>query len=193
MGMRARRGRAQRRALPRKELAMMKWKSLLAMMGMLGTLVLAVPTAVRAQDGEVNSYIELLRSDIKTQKKEIITSLVHLTEAQSAPFWTLYNEYQLALDKVSDERIANIKDFAANYDKMTDAKALELTKKAMDFQSKRLGVHKSYVGKFQKLIGPVESAKLMQLEGVIQSLLDLQVQANLPLIEKTATAEPAKN
>jgi hypothetical protein len=59
----------------------------------------------------------------------------------------------------------------------------------MDFQTKRLGVHKSYVGKFQKLIGPVEAAKLMQLEGVIQSLLDLQIQSNLPLIEKTAAAE----
>jgi hypothetical protein len=81
---------------------MMKWKSLLSLMVMLGVLAVGAPIAARADDTEVNSYVELLRSDIKTQKKEIITSLVHLTEAQSAPFWTLYNEYQLALDKVSE-------------------------------------------------------------------------------------------
>lgn len=173
---------------------MMKWKSLLSASVVLAVLCAGAPAPVRAQDDAINSYVELLRSDIKTEKKEIITALLELPADKSAAFWTTYNEYQLAMDKVADERVANIKEFAAAFDSMTDAKAAELTKRAMDFQTKRLGVHKTYIGKFQKVIGAVETAKLMQLEVVIQSLLDLQIQANLPLIEKTAAAaEPHKH
>ena len=161
------------------------------LMLMIAFTVPVVPA--QAQTGsEIDSYVELLRSDLKTGKKEIITSLLKLPEDKAAGFWEVYNKYQLDMDKVSDQRIANIKDFGANFENMTDAKATQLLKNALDFQGKRLGVHKSYASKFQKVIGAVETAKLMQLEGVIQDLVDLQIHANLPLIEKTAVETSGK-
>jgi hypothetical protein len=164
----------------------------LAGLALAATLISPLParaqTAQTAQTSDIDSYIELLRSDIKTSKKEIITQALDFSNDKTGAFWPLYNEYQLEMDKVGAIRVANIKDFGANFDKMTDVKASELMKTAFDFQEKRLAVHKRYAEKFSKVVGSVEAAKLMQVETVLQDLIDLQIGANLPMIEKTAPA-----
>ncbi|HZM28744.1 MAG TPA: hypothetical protein VFB89_15450 [Gemmatimonadales bacterium] len=171
----------------------MRFKAVLfsSLILMIAFTVPVVPAQAQTAS-EIDSYIELLRSDLKTGKKELITALLDLPADKAPGFWEIYNKYQLDMDKVSDQRVANIKDFGANFEKMTEAKAAELMKSAVDFQTKRIGVHKSYMGKFQKAIGAVETAKLMQLESVIQDLVDLQIHANLPLIEKTAVETSGK-
>ena len=62
-----------------------------------------------AQTG--NDYLEMTREVIKVEKKAAIAEVMQLTEAESAPFWTLYNEYQGKLYLIQNKRIAIIKDF----------------------------------------------------------------------------------
>lgn len=139
-------------------------------------------TSVFAQD--MDSYIELLKSDLKTDKKAIITEVMQFDETQSAAFWPIYKEFEFDLDKLSEKRIANIKDFAANYDVMSDEKAKELIENAFDFQDKRLDLNKKYHKKFANALGPIVAAKYMQLEYQIQLLIDLSINSNLPLAKK---------
>ena len=64
-------------------------------------------TAMQAQD--INSYIELLRSDLKTQKKEIITEVMQFTDSESDTFWKIYNGFEEDFRKLGDKRVAMIK------------------------------------------------------------------------------------
>jgi hypothetical protein len=137
---------------------------------------------VFAQD--VDSYIEVLKSDIKTNKKEIITETMGFTEQESQAFWPIYNEFEHELSKLADNRIANIKDFAANYDSLSDKKADELIKNSFNFLEDRLSLNKKYYDKFAKVLTPTVAAKYMQLEHQIQLVLDLSIAANLPLMKK---------
>jgi hypothetical protein len=140
-----------------------------------------------AQD--VQSYIELLKSDVKTGKKEIIAEVMQFTEAESEAFWPIYNEYEHELEKLADKRMANIKDFAANFSNMTDAKADELIKNSFNFLEDRQSLNKKYYNKFAEAITPTTAAKYMQVEHAIQLVLDIGVLSNLPLFEKTGTTE----
>ncbi|MBE0572218.1 MAG: hypothetical protein IH618_11805 [Ignavibacteriaceae bacterium] len=137
---------------------------------------------VFAQDAD--SYIEILKSEIKTDKKAIITETMQFTEQQSAAFWPVYNEFEHELEKLSSKRIANIKDFAANYDSLTDKKADELIKTSFSFQNDRLSLNEKYYKKFAEVLTPIVAAKYMQLENQIQLILDLSIAANLPLAKK---------
>jgi len=137
---------------------------------------------VFAQD--TDSYIEVLKSEIKTDKKAIIIETMQFTEQQSAAFWPLYNEFEHELEKLSGKRIANIKDFAANYDSLTDKKADELIKTSFSFQNDRLDLNEKYYKKFADVLTPIVAAKYMQLENQIQLILDLSIAANLPLAKK---------
>lgn len=139
-------------------------------------------TSVFPQD--VDSYIELLKSDIKTEKVAIITEVMAFTEKESEAFWPIYREFEFELSKLADNRIANIKDFAANYDSLSDNKADELIKNSFSFQEDRLSLNKKYYKKFAEVLTPTVAAKYMQLEHQIQLLMDLGIAANLPLAKK---------
>lgn len=134
---------------------------------------------VFAQDAD--SYIEILKSEVKTDKKAIITETMQFTEQQSAAFWPIYTEFEYELEKLSNKRIANIKDFAANYDSLTNEKADELISKSFDFLEDRMSLNKNYYSKFAEVLTPIVAAKYMQLENQIQLILDLSIAENLPL------------
>ena len=85
---------------------------------------IALSISINAQSD--NDYLELTREVLKAEKKAAVTEAMQLTEAESQPFWNLYNEYQTALYLVQNKRIAIIKDFSENYESLSDENANEL-------------------------------------------------------------------
>jgi hypothetical protein len=75
-----------------------------------------------------------------------------LTEEESAKFWPLYNEYRAEAGKLSDRAVSLIKDYAANYENMTDDKARDLLKQQLQLEEDRMKLRKSYAGKFEKVM-----------------------------------------
>jgi len=139
-------------------------------------------TSVFAQN--VDDFIQLLKSDVQSDKIAIITEVMNFTDEQSEKFWPVYNEYSNELSKLGDKRIANIKDFAANYDSLTDEKANQLIGNSFDYQEDRLDLNEDYFNKFSEALGPIVAAKYMQLERQIQLIIDLSINSNLPLAKK---------
>jgi hypothetical protein len=148
---------------------------------------LMITSVTFAQD--VDSFIELLRSDLKTEKKAIITEGMDFTEQEASAFWPEYRNYEFDLEKLGDARVVLIKDYAENFEKMTDDKAAELIDKAFDFREERLKLEKKYFKKFSKILTPVKAAKWVQLENQIMLMIDLQISAELPLVEKPEVSE----
>jgi len=153
-----------------------------AILVFLGLLLMS--TSAQGQDYDVDAYIEMLRSDVKTEKIAIITEVMDFTEEESSAFWPMYREYELDFSKLGDQRIALIKDYAAHYNEMTDEKAKELISTSIKLQEKRLSLQKKYFKSFQKVLPTIKAAKLIQLENQINLLIDLQIAAELPLIKE---------
>ena len=130
------------------------------------TLFFISITSIFAQDinkQDFNSYyIELLRSDIKTQAKFIVSQTMKFSEEDASVFWPIYEEYEIELDKLGDKRLANIKDFVKNYDKMTDQKADELIGKAFNYQEERLKLKRNLYDKIKKELNPSTAAKFIE-------------------------------
>ena len=141
-----------------------------------------------ASAGSLESEIELLRSDLKTGKVEIVKNALPLEGAKADAFWPVYRKYQLDLDKIGDKRVAMIKDYAAHYDSMTDAKAKTLATQALDLQTQRTNLLKTYYPQFTKVLGAIDAAKLIQVEHLIMAAIDLQLASEMPLIEKPAAS-----
>jgi hypothetical protein len=146
----------------------------------------SLPTLASA--GSLESEIELLRSDLRTGKVDVVKEALHVEGAKADAFWPLYRKYQLDLDKIGDKRIAMIKDYAAHYDSMTEAKAKSLATQALDLQSQRTNLLKTYYPQFTKVLGAIDAAKLLQVEYLIMAAIDLQLAAEMPLMEKPAAS-----
>ena len=61
--------------------------------------------------------------------------VMRLNADQAAKFWPIYSEYDTALAKLNDQRVANIEDYARNYDQLTDVKANELVQNAFNYRT----------------------------------------------------------
>ena len=143
-------------------------------------VVLVAGAALYAQEAN----LELVRADLKAQKVALVTLNMGLTDAQSQIFWPIYRKYDAELTTLNDQVIALIKDYAANYEKMTDAKAGELMKGTLSLMDKRLKLLVKVCDDFAKALDPVVAAKFMQCERQITAALDLQIGSQMPLIMK---------
>ena len=77
----------------------------------------ASPSASLDQD------IKMLRADVQSSRKAITAENMNLTADEATKFWPIYDEYAAEVAKIGDDRVALIKDYAANYDTMTDDQA----------------------------------------------------------------------
>lgn len=143
--------------------------------------LMLVPVLASAA-GELDKYIELLRSDLRTAKVELMTDALHLTDAQSKSFWPIQREYETELAKNQDARIAMVKAYAQYYDSMDDAKATELMNEAFKLQDQRNALLKKYAAKIAKSTSPRVAVRFAQVEAFVQSLIDVQVRGQVPLI-----------
>lgn len=127
--------------------------------------------------------IELMRSDIRTEKVAILTKALAMDQATSDVFWPIYREYETELSKNGDARLANIKDYAANYDSLTDAKAKELVNKAFTLSEDRTKLVKKYYSKVEKATSTKLAARWAQCEMALNSIIDAQIAVEMPLIK----------
>ena len=138
-------------------------------------------------------YVELLKSDIKTQKIAVITEAMALDEAQSEPFWQIYRDYDYELASIVDRRIALIKDYAESFSSMTDDKAADLAKISFDIEKDRSKLREKYYKKFAKDLSPLVGARWLMIERTINTLMDLQISAEMPLIQEGWEAPPPED
>ena len=74
---------------------------------------------------------------MRSQKSSVMSDVMQLDPDQAAKFWPIYRDYDAELAKVKDLRIANIKEYAASYNQLTDDKADELIHNSMAFQKQQ--------------------------------------------------------
>ena len=72
----------------------------------------AQSSATATQKKNMQAYIELMRSNVRDQKAEIMGAVMQLNIDDAAKFWPIYSEYDAELSKVNDLRVQNIKDYA---------------------------------------------------------------------------------
>ncbi|HVN19132.1 MAG TPA: hypothetical protein VMU05_10180 [Dongiaceae bacterium] len=137
--------------------------------------------APTAHDLNIQEYIALLRKDVRAQKSKLLGSVMQLDADDAAKFWPIYKEYEAELDKVNDLRVANILDYSKNYTNLTDAKADELVRNAMDFQKQRNELLGKYYERVKQALGAVTAARFVQVEHQLLLIIDLQIASELPI------------
>jgi hypothetical protein len=142
----------------------------------------AQSSASATQKKNIQAYIDLMRANVRDQKAEIMGSVMELNAADAAKFWPIYSEYDTELSKVNDLRVANIKEYAANYSQMTDEKADELIQNAMTFRKQRSELLAKYYGKVKDALGAVTAARFAQVEDQLLLIIDLQIASSLPIV-----------
>jgi len=135
------------------------------------------------QEVNLETYADLLRQDIKTQKVAILSQLMQLSPEQASAFWPIYREYAKELSVLGDERLAGVREYAENFSTMTDEEADRLARLRLDHEAKLTALKKKYYERFKKALSPVLAARFLQIENQLLAILDLQIASSLPIVQ----------
>jgi len=67
--------------------------------------------------------IQSLRKDLRSEQKQLIAANMPLTDAEAQKFWPMYEQYDAEKVKINDDKLLVIKDYAANFENLTDNQA----------------------------------------------------------------------
>ena len=139
-------------------------------------------TAASSQSGQVASDqdIQLLRKDIRSQKKQLIAANLSLTATEATKFWPIYDQYEAECSKIGDTKLALIKEYIQNLDTATDEQALDYLKRSEEISESVIQLRERYVPLVNEVLPGKKTATFFQLERRIEMLLDVEVASLLP-------------
>lgn len=142
-----------------------------------------VNTQSATEEANINAYIDLLRSNVQLEKTLVLNAVMQFSDADAAVFRPIYKAYEEQMKKQGDARVAAIKEYAANYGSMTDAKADQLVSKFLALRAERDDLMRKCYREVRKKMGGKTAARFLQVESQLLLLIDLQIASSLPVVE----------
>jgi hypothetical protein len=162
----------------------------IALIGAAALCPLLAPTVSFADDApivnekfaDLEPAIQMLRSEIGQDRREVVKAAILVTESEGKTFWPLYDKYRAEQHKVNDRKVKLITDFLANRNTMSEEQAEKLTKEALKIEEERTEVKEDYVKKMSKVLSARTVARFFQIDAKLDAIVDAALAARVPLI-----------
>jgi hypothetical protein len=132
---------------------------------------------------KLDQEIEMMRKDVRSQKKQIIAANLKLTDQEAEKFWPIYDRYTAELVKVNDTKYALIKQYASHLDSLTDDELDKSVKQWLGLDQSVAQLRLKYLPTFRGVLSAKNTALFYQLDRRIVDMIDLRVASILPLVE----------
>ena len=137
----------------------------------------------QASNASLDQEIQMLRQDVRSRRKALTAANMDLTADEATKFWPIYDQYIQETIKITDSRVALIKDYATNYNNISDQQAQDYMKRAGEIQKQLVDLREDYVPKFEKVVSPKKTAQWYQIDRRIDLLMDLQLASAIPVVD----------
>jgi len=130
-----------------------------------------------------DANIQLMRQDIRSERKKLVAANMPLTEAEAVKFWPVYDRYIAETIKVNDSRFALLKEYAKDYDATSEGQADNFIKRWLTFDQDNTQLRLKYIPEFEKVISHKKTAMFFQLDRRISMMIELQLASQVPLVK----------
>ena len=145
-------------------------------------LVCLVGGVALAQDKPADN-MEVLREQLRADKKAVVASVLELTEGEAKAFWPVYNAYQSDMVSHYDRVLKFVETYAKSYEAMTDQTATTLVKQFLAIERDHVAILTSYEPRFSKVLPARKVAKLYQIENKARALVNYELARGIPLVK----------
>jgi hypothetical protein len=146
-----------------------------------GVLLLMVPAFAQPVS---DSNMEILKEKLKADKKLLIANNMDLTDAEAKQFWPIYDSYQKELDAINKQLGQTVRDYAEAFNKGTipNDTAKKLLGEALSVEEQEIKLKRSYSEKLEKVLPATKTARYIQMETKIRSLIKFEMAQEIPLV-----------
>jgi hypothetical protein len=125
--------------------------------------------------------IQLLKSDLRSQKKQVVAANMDLTDAEAEKFWPVYDRYAADVAKAYDTKIALFQEYLENYQTMSGDQAESYLRRRAAVEEDVMQVRLKYLPEFRKVLTGRETARFYQIDWRLDLMINLQL-AQAPVI-----------
>jgi DNA helicase IV len=144
-------------------------------------IILALWFAMPAFADDLDQYIQLLKTDLKAEARDIITKgMQTFTDEEAKRFWPIYDSYMAERSKFLDARVAVLLDYADNYDKMTDEKAQQLLDRRFEQLKLKNKLDEKFRPQFATALSPRRLVRFYQIQHELEILMELRAISQIP-------------
>lgn len=127
--------------------------------------------------------IQMMRKDIRSQRKQLIAANLKLTDTEAEKFWPIYDQYIAELVQINGTKYNLIKQYVQTGGALTDEQADSAVKQWIGLDQSVAELRMKYIPTFRKVLSSRNTALFYQLDRRVQLIIDLQLAASLPPIQ----------
>jgi len=121
----------------------------------IGVLLLSFLIIGQAQAQEASQMnMEILKEQVKTNKKLLVANNMNLTDEEAKNFWLLYDGYQKELEQINQRLFTTIKSYANAYNagkgEISNDIAKKILAEALAADESEVKLRQSYAAKLEK-------------------------------------------
>ena len=141
--------------------------------------------AASTSNEELNlrAYTELLRSDLRKSKSQVVGQVMQFDTDQAAIFWPIYKQFEAELSKIGDRTAALVKKYTDNYQQLTNEVADQMATEFLNIEQQRNELKRRYYSKFKSALDALTATRFLQVENQIERIVDLQIASQLPVMQ----------
>jgi len=150
-----------------------------------GMILFAVPAFAQTA-GSADTNMEIFMQKIKADKKLLVASNMGLTDAEGKDFWPLYEAYQKDLQQINERLGKTIETYAEAYNQGKGSISNDTAKKILDeaisAEDQEVKLKRTYADKVGKVLPAAKTARYIQIENKIRSVIKFQLAQQIPLV-----------
>src|SRR5215831_20192402 len=134
----------------------------------------AQPVASRSSSSSIDEEIAMLRSDLRSNRKQVVAANMKLTDVEAEKFWPTYEQYVNELVAINNAKYAIIKEYLQNTN-MTEEQADGLSKRWIEVDAQVVQLRLKYIPIFRRSLSAKGTAMFFQIDRRVQMMIDLQL------------------
>jgi hypothetical protein len=140
------------------------------------------PAAFDDTQWSADNDMQLLKKDLKSQKKQIVAANMNLTDAEAEKFWPVYDQYAAELGNIYDTKLALVKEYFETYQGMSGEEAEGYIRRRAAVEENVMQLRLKYLPEFRKVLSGRQTALFFQIEWRLDLMINLQL-AQAPMID----------
>ena len=129
----------------------------------------------------MDEQIAIARQSAHTDRQVVIMGNMHFTSDESAEFWPAWKAYRASMMTNGDRMLALIKNFAENYEGMTDQKASELLTDSFSIKMQDIAIKQQFAKEISTFMPSQKVMRVIQIENKLDAAIQMQLASEIPL------------
>jgi hypothetical protein len=150
-------------------------------------MILSTVPAFAQTAGTADTNMEIFVQKVKADKKLLVASNMGLTDAEGKDFWPLYEAYQKDLQQINERLGKTIAAYAEAYNQgkgsISNDTAKKLLDEAISVEEQEVKLKRTYADKIGKVLPAAKTARYIQIENKIRSVIKFELARQIPLVE----------